>query len=283
MKALCSAAAACLVLALSVAPARAQSGEMHPPPSSLVRASIAAPGLTEPGTILSSVSLARIDSLAPGSVFSDQPPGSLDTPWEPLPARSFESHFRWGPAILSTMGFTTLQAIGRLPNETTRRNLDGPFLNDWFEAAAGLFDNNWSDGNKVVTNYVAHPVGGSVYGNIARQNSKYRGLLPGDEGYVKGLMLGLAWSAVASLNHEIGPISEASFGNIGQANPNQQGWVDPVVTPLLGTAWMVLEDLLYKHIVSKIEGRNAHHFWHCVLNPSRSTANVFGARKPWAR
>jgi hypothetical protein len=178
------------------------------------------------------VSLARIDSLSPGSVVRDQPPGILDISWEPLPAPSFESHFKGGPAILSTMGFTTLQAIGRLPNEATRRHLDGPFLNDWFEAAAGLFDNNWSDGNKAVTNYVAHPVGGSVYGNIARQNSKYRGLLPGDEGYV--------------------------LDGAGRS-------------------------LLYKHIVSKIESRNAHNFWHRVLNPSRFTANVFGARKPWAR
>ena len=120
-----------------------------------------------------------------------------------------------------------------------------------------------------------------MYGHIARQNSKYRGLLPGDAGYVNGVMLAMAVSAVATLNQEIGPLSESSFGNIGLDNPDQQGWVDPVITPTLGTAWMVMEDYLYKNVLARIEGHKARAFWHIILNPSRSTANLFSGRSPW--
>jgi hypothetical protein len=153
-------------------------------------------------------------------------------------------------------------------------------VDDWLRSAAGLFDHNWNDGNKIATNYIAHPPGGAVYANIARQNSKYRGLLPGDEDYVKGVMLGMAFAAGASLNHEIGPISEASIGNIGMHNPNQQGWIDPVITTTLGAAWMVMEDVVYRHVLSKIEGRKSRVFWTIVLNPSRSAASAMAGRLP---
>jgi hypothetical protein len=121
-----------------------------------------------------------------------------------------------------------------------------------------------------------------VYANIARQNSEFRHLMPGDEGSKKGVVLFVAWTALSSLNHEIGPISEASIGNIGMDKPDQQGWVDPVITTTLGTAWMVMEDYVHKNVLSRIRGEKTRAFWHVLLNPARSTANVFAGRIAWA-
>jgi hypothetical protein len=193
------------------------------------------------------------------------------------------SRLQWKATIRESFIFLSLQTFPRTINETTRKNLGGPFFADWFKSAEGFFDPNWDDGNKFLTNYIAHPAGGAVYAFIFRQNSKYRSLLPGDPGYGRGVMLGMAYAAVASLNQEIGPLSEASYGNIGMENPDQQGFVDPVITPTLGAAWMVMEDYLYKNVLAKIEGRTARAFWHVVLNPARSTANVCAGRKPWDR
>ena len=85
--------------------------------------------------------------------------------------------------------------------------------------------------------------------------------MPGDKGYFKGVMQAMAFAAVAELNFEIGLISEASIGNVGLNDPDKRGFVDPVITPTLGAAWMVMEDYVYKHVLAKIEGRKAGAFW----------------------
>jgi len=191
--------------------------------------------------------------------------------------------FGWKNAVKEAMLFDIIQNTARLTNEQTRSQLAGPFVSDWFKSAAGLFDPNWADGNKWVTNYIAHPMGGAVNGHIAHRNSKYRNLMPGDKGYFKGVMQAMAFAAVTELNYEIGPISEASIGNVGMNNPDQQGLVDIVITPTVGAAWMVMEDYVYKHVLARIHGEKTRAFWHCWLNPSRTMANMVAGRKPWAR
>src|SRR5689334_21256954 len=78
---------------------------------------------------------------------------------------------QWSHVVKQTMSFTALQHGVRLTEEKTRRELGGPFVRDWFDSAASLFiEPTWDDGGRFFTNYVAHPMEGSVYGYIYRQN-----------------------------------------------------------------------------------------------------------------
>jgi hypothetical protein len=51
----------------------------------------------------------------------------------------------------------------------------------------------------------------------------------------------MAWAAGYSLQFEIGPLSEASIGNVGM-RPQTTGWVDYVVTPLGAFGLIAAED-----------------------------------------
>jgi hypothetical protein len=203
--------------------------------------------------------------------------------WSGLPEPATGS-FRWGPAIGSTALTILAQNLANLTSWRFHNELEGPFLKDWFTSAAALFDANWDDGNKFQTNYVAHPIGGAIYANNARLNDpKYAKLRPGDPGYAKGVVRAMAFSAVASLMYEIGPISEASIGNLGMKDPDKQGLVDPVMTPVLGAGWMVLEDVLHEHVLRKVRGPVPYTLLHIFINPARTVSLLMNFRPPCPR
>jgi hypothetical protein len=85
---------------------------------------------------------------------------------------------------------------------------------------------------------------------------------------------------------EIGPISEATIGNV-QAYYPQQGFVDHVVTPAIGLGWMIAEDALDRYLVRFVERRTQNRLVRVLVrggaNPSRSLANVVSGQWPWAR
>jgi hypothetical protein len=97
-----------------------------------------------------------------------------------------------------------------------------------------------------------------------------------------------AFSFVASLAWEIGPYSEASIGNVGLYNTpesQQMTWGDVVVTPLLGV-WgvMLLEDLLERYVIKKVEARTSNRWIKALvripLTPTRSAANLMAIKRP---
>ena len=96
----------------------------------------------------------------------------------------------------------------------------------------------------------------------------------------------MAWSAVYSLQFEIGPLSEASIGNVGM-RPDTTGWVDHVVTPMGAFGLIVGEDLLDRFVVKWIEARTGNRIWRMLLrvalNPGRSLSNSASGRLPWYR
>ena len=61
-----------------------------------------------------------------------------------------------------------------------------------------------------------------------------------------------AFIGVYSMQFEFGPISEASIGNVGR-HPATRGWVDHVVTPVMGFALMAAEDALDRYFVMWFE------------------------------
>jgi hypothetical protein len=221
------------------------------------------------------------------SIASVADPGALESEWEAPRKESYD----WGGAISQALLFTTVGHVFRVASEEkTRRELDGPFFEDWFKSAGSLFSSGWSDGGRDFTNYVVHPLSGAVYGHIYRQNH------PQDrdvrislsKGYFGHMAKTTAFSFVASLAWEIGPYSEASIGNVGlynTAESQQMTWGDIVVTPVLGV-WgvMVIEDLLERFVIRKVEGKTANRWIKALvripLTPTRSAANLMAIKRP---
>jgi hypothetical protein len=237
-----------LLLSLSVAPPAALDMSHHPPRAAVEALGPApaqgetpserslgnGPGMAAPDPPLAGEAIFRLPSS--GAVYL--PASETASRKWAGPTEGADTSFRWKPAIGSTLLVILTQNLANLTSSRFHDELEGPFLNDWFTSAAALFDSNWDDGNKAQTNYIAHPIGGAIYANNARMNDpKYAALLPGDPGYGTGVLRSMAFAAAASLMYEIGPISEASLGNLGMKNPDKQGWVDPVMTPVLGAGF----------------------------------------------
>jgi hypothetical protein len=195
------------------------------------------------------------------------------------------SGVKWRNVVGETLFFTFLQHSARTAI------VEGPWLRDWFDAASSPFrDPTWSDKGKFFTNYIAHPMQGSVYGYIYARNAPSAATLaPGfSRKYFAHLSKASAWSAIASLQFEIGPFSEASMGNVGMAPDRvKMAWVDIVVTPILGTAWMAGEDALDYHLIRRLDRKIGNsvlrHTVRILLNPTRSFSNLVGFERPWKR
>ena len=150
----------------------------------------------------------------------------------------------------------------------------------------GGLGGNWNDLGKTFTNYVAHPMGGAVYANIYRQNDPGSvDLEPGDTQYGGMLLKAMLFSAAVSTQFELGPFSEASIGNVGLDDNRKMGWVDLLVTPTLGAAWMAGEDVIDTFVLKRIDGRSIgfRSVARVLLNPSRSAANLSRGKWPWYR
>ncbi|OYT72293.1 MAG: hypothetical protein CFK52_05590 [Chloracidobacterium sp. CP2_5A] len=217
---------------------------------------------------------------------SDDPDAPVgDTP---PPAR-----FQWREAIRQAMLFNALQHALRFATEDgTRKEINGPFFRDWFQSVRNL--RGWRDGDPFLVNYIGHPIMGAAAGYIQIHNDpkgQFLEFAPRKKAYWKSRMKAMAWSAAYSAQFEIGPLSEASLGNVGRA-PRPDGkspmsYVDLVITPSVGTLWLIGEDALDKHLIQRLERRVRNPFWRGMarsfLNPGRSVANAMRFRWPWHR
>ena len=195
------------------------------------------------------------------------------------------AEFQLTDATSQAFGFTVFQHMVRLREQKTRRELGGAFFQDWFKSVSNA-GRTWDDGGKFFTNYIAHPQGGAVYAHIYRQNDPGRQRLEvGEPGYGAMVVRAVAFSAAVSTQFEIGPVSEASIGNVGMRSPAKMAWVDLVITPVLGTAWMVGEDVIDERLLKQMDGANTvlRNTLRFLLNPSRSGANLSRRKWPWFR
>jgi hypothetical protein len=181
-----------------------------------------------------------------------------------------------------------------------------PFFHDWFASYGGYDMHRWGDGDNFVVNDVGHPLEGAVFARSFLQNSPNSQVVIGKNSrYWTSQLKAMAWSAAWSTQLEIGPISETSFGNQGGFtyvpgcgaylsclnNPkypkppnNNTGWTDFVVTPLIGTAWILGEDTIDKYIVAPIAVNHriiGGRILRSALEPSRSFAAIFAGKFPW--
>jgi hypothetical protein len=196
---------------------------------------------------------------------------------------SVKEGFHWKPALLESGFFLVLQHASRLVQAKTRRELGGPFWSDYFESASNI--HTWNDGDSILTDYFGHPWMGAITGYIQVFNDPQGRNLEFDvssKQYWKSRLKAMAWTAAYSTQYEIGPISEASIGNVGKKSPTMAA-VDLVATPVGGFVWMVLEDYLDQRFVARWEQRttlNKARFLRVVINPGRSIGNLLRWKRP---
>lgn len=198
--------------------------------------------------------------------------------------------FHWKPAIVESLYFLGIQHGFRLVQKKTRDQFRGEFFNDWGESIRSL--EGWKDGDNTFTNYVAHPMQGGVTGRIFINNSDKSKKLEFSKSkeYWKSRFKAMIWSAVWSTQFEMGPISEATIGNVGIRRVNgysTMAWVDLVMTPTAGTGVLIGEDIVDKYILKKWLEKGSSptkiRILRTFLTPIQSFTNVLGGKFPWKR
>jgi len=221
--------------------------------------------------------------------------------------------FHTRAALLQSLEFLVLEHAFRMANDPYARYLvvHKPFWHDYFSSASHFDMTRWGDGDDFLVNYIGHPLQGSVSGNIFIQNDP-RGRVAKfgkSADYWQSRFKAMAWAAVYSAYFEIGPVlSETALGSEGgytyipncgfypscykepgksyKPPTNNTGWVDFVVTPVIGTGWLVLEDFIEADIVDKVANGSPSLKFKILrgaLAPSRTMANFLAGRPPWYR
>jgi len=193
----------------------------------------------------------------------------------------------WMGALEDSLRLLTLEHATRIAfQQKTRRELGGPFFSDYVHSLK--VPRTWGDGDSWDINYIGHPIHGAASGFIWLDHE--RGVHDPKLGFSKAYWASRSratlWAAFYSLQFEIGPLSEASIGNVGM-NPRTTGWVDHIVTPLGAFGIIVTEDVLDRYVIRKLETstdkRPLQIFFRIMMNPSRSLSNLALGRPPWAR
>jgi hypothetical protein len=169
--------------------------------------------------------------------------------------------------------------------EKTRRELGGPFWSDYKKSVR--VPKQWDDTDSVFINYIGHPIHGAAAGYAWIDNGpEVSREIEWSGAYWAGRARTLAWTAGYSLQFELGPLSEASIGNVGM-DPATTGWVDHVVTPIGAFGLIVAEDALDRFFVKWLEAHTSNRFLRATMrlgfNPARTMSNVARGRVPWHR
>lgn len=220
-----------------------------------------------------------------------EPQAPVITPAPPAPTANAEG-IQWKPLIAQSLTFLWIEHSFRFLTEPgTREELRGPFFKDWFTSVRRT--RGWRDGDPFIVNYVGHPMQGSVTNYIFVHNDpKYvKEEIGFTKSYFKSRMRAMLFSTVYSTQFELGPLGEAALGNVGripsEKSRHPSAFVDLVVTPTLGTAWMMAEDFLDRFITKRmethVENRVVRLLVRGFLSPSRSFANLLRGKYPWHR
>ena len=203
------------------------------------------------------------------------------------PAQEPPASPRVGAAIRDSLLLLAVEhGVRIVGQDKTRRELGGPFWSDYRRSVR--VPHTWEDGDAWYVNYIGHPLHGAAAGMVwnahdpAARDARF-GL---NTHYWATRWRPLVWSAVYSLQFEIGPISEAFIGNVG-LHPNTIGWVDYVVTPVGGMGIAAAEDALDRYFLEWFERRVPNRVWRAsmrmLFNPSRTMANTALRKAPWHR
>ena len=217
------------------------------------------------------------------------PEGSI----QPVPVTNFVKAENPQPSVqLRSLMQNTLLFLGVMhtfrvgTEQGTRDALGNNPFSGYLNAVGAL--HGWSDGDGYYVNYLGHPIEGAVSGYIWLNNDpRYRYVEFGrSRDYWMSRLRAYAFAWLLSEEFEIGPVSEASIGQI-QRYCCAYGFVDHVITPNGGLFWIVAADAVDKYVVRKIEDRTRNRLARVlargVLNPPLSFANLMAFKVPWNR
>ena len=217
--------------------------------------------------------------------------------------------YHWGGLIGQSLFFNLVENTVRIESDDQIRALlaHKPFWHDWLVSTQQFNMRRWNDGDDFLVNYVGHPMQGAVSGFIEIQNDPVgRELeISATREYWMSRFRGFLWATVYSTHSEISPIGEAGIGNEGgwtypincearytapgtcKKYTNNTGWVDFIVTPTVGSLWLITEDTLDRYVSDRLQGGNRSRLFPKIvrgaLNPSRTMANALRFKLPWYR
>lgn len=213
------------------------------------------------------------------------PQGGVPTPH---PTYANQSQQLFQPAKLTKviqygLQLTFYEHVMRVATqEFTRQQLKGPFWQDYINSVH--VPEHWHDKDGWEVNYLGHAIHGGAFSRIWIEQREPKAETKTQ--YLKQVGRAFIYTAIFSLQYEIGPMSEASIGNVG-LNPNDDGWVDLIWTPCGSVLWTMAEDAIDKYGITWVEKHvpfmMAKAAARMIGNPSRMLANVSQNRTPWSR
>ena len=169
-----------------------------------------------------------------------------------------------------------------LSQDFTRQQLKGKFWPEYFDSVH--VPQKWGDKDHWQVNYIGHAISGGSFARIWMTQREPRTTTAPQ--YFKALGRALIFTSICSIQYEMGPMSEASIGNVG-LNPDDLGWNDYIWTPIGGVLWTMGEDAIDKYALTWIDKHvpfmMAKAAARMILNPSRMLANIGMNRTPWSR
>ena len=208
---------------------------------------------------------------------------------EPVIGSSGEapSAVQWTSLMKDSLSYLGVMHAFRIGTEAgTREGLRNSVVGGYFKSLGAM--HGWSDGDGYYENYLGHPIEGAVAGYIWTHNdSRYRVVQFGaDRNYWMSRLRAYGFAWAFSEQFEIGPVSEASIGQI-QRYCCAYGFVDHVITPNGGLVWMMAGDALDRYITVPLENRSHNTALRILarvgLNPPQSFANLMMFQYPWHR
>ena len=227
------------------------------------------------------------------------------------PASDQSEHYNWHGLLAQSLFFNAIESSFRIASDDQIRYLlaTKPFWHDYFASMKQFNMRRWNDGDPFLVNYVGHSMQGSVSSYIEIQNDPVARQLEisATSAYWMSRFKGFLWATVYSTHSEISPLGEAGIGNEGgwtypladchrpcptfkpgvTKYTNNTGWVDFIITPTVGTLWVLAEDTIDRYISDRIQGDDRSHIFPKIirgsLNPSRTMANFIRLKKPWYR
>jgi hypothetical protein len=222
----------------------------------------------------------------------------------------YPERYHWGGLIAQSYFFNLSESAFRLASDDQIRYLMAkkPFWHDYVASMKQFNMRRWNDGDNFLVNYVGHPMQGAVSAYIEIQNSpRDRNLeISATHDYWMSRFRGFLWAVAYSTHSEISPLGEAGIGNEGgwtypiagchkpcpqwhegMHYTNNTGWVDFIITPTVGTLWVLMEDTLDRYVSDRIQGTHIHavapKIVRGALNPARTWANFMRLKEPWYR
>jgi len=194
---------------------------------------------------------------------------------------------QWSSLMKASMFYLGVMHSFRIATEAgTREGLQKSVFGGYLKALGAM--HGWSDGDGYYENYLGHPIEGAVSGYLWIHNDpRYRHVQFGvDRDYWMGRLRAYAFAWAFSEQFEIGPISEASIGQI-QRYCCAYGFVDHVITPNGGLVWMLAGDAIDRYITVPFEARTNNLviriLARSMFNPPQTFANAMMFQAPWHR